>query len=179
MSGSLIIISGPPGAGKSTVASLIANSFDRSVLIEGDAFFGFLAAGGIDPWLPESRTQNAAVTEAAAAATSRFVSAGYQAVYDGVLGPWLIDGFIAAGQLTVVDYTIVLPSVEVCLQRVTTRQGHAFTDEAATRKMHHEFMNAAIPRRHLCSNDGPDPSTTANGILAARARGELRYIGPA
>ena len=52
--GSLLIVTGPPGAGKSTVAKLLAASMPRSVLVQGDAFFGFLANGAIDPWLPES-----------------------------------------------------------------------------------------------------------------------------
>ena len=49
--GFLLIVSGPPGAGKSTVSRRLADSFDPSVLVEGDAFFGFLASGAIQPWL--------------------------------------------------------------------------------------------------------------------------------
>ena len=84
MTAPLLIVSGPPGAGKSTVAAGIAESFDRSVLVQGDAFFGFLASRAIDPWLPASSTQNEVVTDAAAAATARFVAAGYRTVFDGV-----------------------------------------------------------------------------------------------
>lgn len=46
---------GPPGAGKSTVARAVSATFEPSVLVEGDAFFGFLDQGAIEPWLPESR----------------------------------------------------------------------------------------------------------------------------
>ncbi|MFL5792310.1 MAG: AAA family ATPase, partial [Actinomycetota bacterium] len=59
----LLIITGPPGAGKSTVARSVADRFEPSALVEGDAFFGFVARGYIDPWLPESHAQNAVVTE--------------------------------------------------------------------------------------------------------------------
>lgn len=52
--GSLLVVTGPPGAGKSSVARILADSFDQSVLVEGDAFFAFLARGAIEPWLPES-----------------------------------------------------------------------------------------------------------------------------
>jgi 2-phosphoglycerate kinase len=45
----LIVITGPPGAGKSTVAQVVAESFDRSALVTGDTFFGFVAKGYIDP----------------------------------------------------------------------------------------------------------------------------------
>ena len=88
--GFLLVVTGPPGAGKSTVARILADAFDPSVLVQGDAFFAFLARGAIEPWLPESGPQNEVVVRAAAAATGRFVAGGYATVYDGVLGPWFI-----------------------------------------------------------------------------------------
>jgi cytidylate kinase len=39
----LLVVSGPPGAGKSTVSRILADKFEPSVLVEGDAFFGFQA----------------------------------------------------------------------------------------------------------------------------------------
>ena len=59
----LLIITGPPGAGKSTVAQIVAGRFEPSALVQGDTFFGFVARGYIDPWLPESHEQNTVVTE--------------------------------------------------------------------------------------------------------------------
>ena len=112
MSGSLLVITGPPGAGKSTVARLVADSFGRSVLVEGDAFFGFLAAGAVPPWLPGSHQQNEVVTVAAATATGCFVTGGYETVYDGVVGPWFLPTFAAATGLHELDYVILLPSVD-------------------------------------------------------------------
>lgn len=55
--GSLLVVTGPPGAGKSSVARILADAADQSVLIEGDAFFGFLARGAIEPWLSASTTR--------------------------------------------------------------------------------------------------------------------------
>jgi cytidylate kinase len=40
----LLVITGPPGAGKSTVARVVAHRFEPSVLVEGDAFFAFFCA---------------------------------------------------------------------------------------------------------------------------------------
>jgi dephospho-CoA kinase len=83
----LVVVTGPPGAGKSMAARALAGKFDRSVLVAGDAFFGFLARGAIAPWQPAAHRQNGVVVRAAAAATGRFVAGGYNTVYDGVLGP--------------------------------------------------------------------------------------------
>lgn len=53
--GSLLVITGPPGAGKSTAARGSGRATDRSVFVEGDALFAFLANGRIDPSLVPRR----------------------------------------------------------------------------------------------------------------------------
>ncbi len=122
------MVSGPPGAGKSTVARLLADGFPRSALVRGDDFFAFVAAGWVEPWLPEAHEQNTVVIEAAAAAAGRLAAGGYQVVYDGVLGPWLLPAFATATGLDHVSYLVLLPPEEECLARVAGRTGHGFTD---------------------------------------------------
>lgn len=168
------MVSGPPGAGKSTVAALLADRYDPSVLVAGDAFFHFLARGAVAPWLPEARRQNEVVTEGAAAATGRYARGGYTTVYDGVVGPWFLPTYLAATGLDAVDYVVLMPPVAECVRRVATRVGHGFSDEGATRKMHHEFARATIEPRHVVDAGGP-PAVVADRIAAALAAGTLTY----
>jgi cytidylate kinase len=176
--GSLLVVTGPPGAGKSTVASLLAERAERSVLVEGDAFFGFLARGAVAPWLAESAEQNTTVTRAAAAAAGRFAMDGYTTVYDGVLGPWFLPIFAAATGLASFGYVLLLPSVEQCVSRVDTRRDHAFADEAATRKMHHELARAAIDGRHVLVDPPDHPDAVADLIETHHRDGSLMYSCP-
>lgn len=177
---SLLIVTGPPGAGKSTVAAILASRVEPSVLVAGDDFFGFLARGAIPPWQPESDRQNEVVT----AAAGRFVAGGFETVYDGVVGPWFLRTFAVATGCEQVDYVVLLPPVERCLERVATRVGHGFTDDAATRKMHAEFAGAAVDARHVLAEPpgapGAEntPELVADRIEAARARGALTYQVP-
>jgi hypothetical protein len=171
----LLIVTGPPGAGKSTVASLLAGMSDRSVLVEGDAFFGFLAAGAIDPWLRESHDQNTVVTRAAALAVGEFVRGGYDTVYDGVVGPWFLSTFAASIGVDRFDYVILLPSAATCVQRVATRMDHGFTDEPATRQMHADFAAAEIDQRHVLVDPVGAPPEIASAVAAARRSGRLTH----
>lgn len=143
------------------------------MLVEGDRFFDFLAEGAVAPWLPEAHRQNDVVTQAAAAATGRF-ALGYDTVYDGVVGPWLLPAFSRATGLSEFDYVILLPGVDTCVARVRTRTGHRFTDEEATRKMHREFGTAKVGQRHVIRNETLGPETTAAAITSARSTGLLR-----
>ncbi len=170
--GSLLVVTGPPGAGKSSVATVLAGRVSPSVLVEGDAFYAFLASGAIPPWLLASQVQNLVVGRAAAAATAVF-AAEYDTVYDGVLGPWQLADFMRAGSIDALDYAIVLPPVEVCVERVATRVGHGFDDEAATRKMHAEFTAATIDTRHVFTDVVESPDAMAELIVARRATGSL------
>jgi cytidylate kinase len=174
--GSLLVVSGPPGSGKSTVSQLLARAAPHSVLVEGDAFFAFLASGAIKPWLPESNDQNTVVARAAASAAGAFAAGGYETVYDGLVGPWFLPTFGAATGLDRLDFVILLPDVEVCVQRVATREGHGFTDEPVTRIMHAQFAGAVVADRHVLRDPPESLEAVVASIGSAREAGELACL---
>ena len=171
--GQLIIVSGPPGSGKSTTAALVADRFETSALVEGDRFFAFLRKGLLAPWLPEAHGQNTAVVEAAARAAGRL--AGHcDVVYDGVIGPWFAETFLEHTGLGEVHYAVLLPPLEVCLERVKTRTDHEFSDLEATESMWHEFDRADLADRHRLRSPA-SPSDMANQIVSRALDGSLSY----
>ncbi|MEO6502671.1 MAG: ATP-binding protein [Jatrophihabitantaceae bacterium] len=169
----LIVVAGPPGAGKSTVAAALADSFPTSALVTGDAFFAFIRQGYVMPWLDEAHQQNGVVLAAAAAATGRLVAGGYPVVYDGVIGPWFLPEFLAATGLSQLHYAVLLPSQRCCVARVQSRVGHGFADLGATRDVHRMFTDAQIPARHLFTDDAADPVSIAAHIRTRTADGSL------
>jgi len=175
MAGELLIVTGPPGAGKSTAAALLVEHREPSALVEGDEFFRFLRRGRIEPWLVAAQVQNEAVTEAAGAATGRLVAGGYWTVYDGVVGPWFLPRFVAATGLQRVHYVVLLPSVDTCVDRVATRLGHGFTDEPATRQMHEAFASAQLPDRHLVRDVATDSRALVETIVGLVESGRCAH----
>lgn len=58
--GRIIIITGSPGTGKSTISSILAkeSNMSKSVNMQTDDFYHYLSKGAIPPYLPESNEQN-------------------------------------------------------------------------------------------------------------------------
>jgi energy-coupling factor transporter ATP-binding protein EcfA2 len=109
----LIVVTGPPGAGKSTVAKVLAQRYDPSALISSDAFFAMVGRGYIDPWTEAAHRQNEFVVAAAAAAAGRMTQGGYTVVFDGVIGPWFLETFLAATGLREVHYVMADRAITV------------------------------------------------------------------
>ena len=174
----LLIITGPPGSGKSSVSRLVAERFDPCVLVHGDSFFAFVVRGYVDPWLPESHDQNVVVTEAAATATGRYVNGGYMTIYDGMVGPWFLPTFLAYTGRESVHYAVLMPSQDVCVARVMGREEHGFRDEAATRHMYGEFVEADVEQRHVIAVVADDPFSIATEVARRFKEQALLYPSP-
>lgn len=173
--GDVLIVTGPPGAGKSTVAALVVAQFEPSALVPGDTFFSFLDRGAISPWLAEAHEQNEVVTRAAAACTGALADGDLMVVYDGVVGPWFLPTFAAASGRPRLEYAVLLPPLELCLERVATRHGHGFTDLEAARHMHAGFAEAEVAAGHVVQSASDSPQEVAATVLKRRTEGALGY----
>lgn len=169
-----ILVTGPPGAGKSTVAALVAQEFPIAALVPGDAFFAFWSRGFVEPWRPQSHAQNETILRAAGAAVGAYSRGACQVVYDGVLGPWLLPVFLTGSGLASAHYVVLLPPLEICLARVAGRAGHPFADPAAARQMHAEFARADVDPRHVLTDGDADARAVAADVLARVRDGSVR-----
>jgi hypothetical protein len=170
---SLLVIAGPPGAGKSTVSVLVSARLSPSVLIQGDVFFRFLDQDAVPAWLPEATDQNRVVIRASGAAAGRFARGGYEAVFDGVMGPWWLPTFFEATELDELHYAVLLPPADMCVLNVAAREG--YVNESATRHMHDQFHQAPIDTRHLLTDPRGNPEDTATELLNRYHQGHFVY----
>ena len=118
----ILLLTGPPGSGKSTVARLVADRFDLAVCVESDWFWTTIVRGHVPPWRGEADAQNRTVLRTCSAA-AELAFGGYTVVMNGIFGPWHLD--LITDELRRqggdVHYVVLRPSFEVALERATSR----------------------------------------------------------
>lgn len=122
--GRIIIISGSPGTGKSTTASIVAkeSTLSKSVHLHTDDFYHYIRKGAIPPFLPESQEQNLIVIEAFLEAAKRFARGGFDVIVDGIVGPWFLEPWLKAVQDNYeVHYIILRATKEETMKRAISR----------------------------------------------------------
>ncbi len=133
--GRIIILTGAPGTGKTTVAALTAKESDRarSVHMRTDRFYHDLSKGAVPPHLPESNKQNQVVVEAILAAAQHFARNGYDVIVDGIIGPWFLEPWKRAARTGAeIHYLVLRASREETLRRAL---GRAKLNPSANREL--------------------------------------------
>ena len=125
MTAPILVVSGPCGAGKSTVGGLVAASFDPSVHLRMDDFWPCVVSGWIDPNLPEAAHQNHVLGGAAAGAAMNFATGDYTVVMDGIVRPEALPmlGGACKTRAVPLHYVVLRAELALCVARVELRDG--------------------------------------------------------
>jgi len=94
MASPVLILTGPPGSGKTTVAALLAAASPRGLHIPADVFWTF-PAHPVSPYRPAGHEQNADIVVGLTRAAAAVAICGYDVVVDGILGPWFLPTIAA------------------------------------------------------------------------------------
>lgn len=161
---SIVIVSGCPGSGKTTLSGALAREADRGAHIRADVFYDF-PARPLDPTLPASHHQNRVVVRALGRSARAFAEGGYDVVLDGIFGPWFLPVLRdELGWVVPVSYVVLRASEREALRRVRGRDGPG--GSARVRHMVRAFADLGPWRRHALDTEG---RSAAEVLALARA----------
>jgi adenylate kinase family enzyme len=181
----LVIITGTPGAGKTTIAPLVAKRFSPSFVIDADFFWASIVNNFIEPWEPESHSQNQTMIRAALASAKRLLEGSYTVVLEGHIGPWHLH--LVREELANLDcpvsYVVLRPSLDVALARSVERKNDprhagALDNEATIRNLYGQYQRPSDYEQNVLDSSDLGVEQTAAFIVEDMKGSRLFALAP-
>jgi DNA polymerase III delta prime subunit len=165
--GRIILLSGPPGAGKSTVAKeLISTATAPTVYIEGDIFWSFIVKPHSPP-KPRQATSRIVIKSMMLSALP-YARAGYETIVDFTIGPWFLGLFKDYIKEIPFEYVILCPSEKVCAERNGSRKEGVMEEYPSD--LHLAFSDINEFEKYAIRNDQASSKELAAQIRDGLAR---------
>jgi predicted kinase len=178
---SLLLLTGSPGSGKTTVGPPLADRHEPSACLDLDWFFARLRRGAVEPWREEAHHQNRVVLGAAASAVAAFANGGYFTVAEGILYPFMLDLFADACAPSGVElsYAVLRAPIGVVQQRVQDRRieplhAQALDDADVVDDLWRQFERHGVDERHRVDSGSLTPEGVAEEIDRRLEAGDFR-----
>ncbi|HEX4162836.1 MAG TPA: AAA family ATPase [Acidimicrobiales bacterium] len=177
----VLLLTGSPGCGKTTVAPLVADRGEPSVCLDLDWFFAKVREGFVEPWRSEAHTQNRVVLGAAAEAVAAYAEGGYFTVAEGILYPFMLDLFAeaCAPHGIALNYAVLRAPIGVVQRRVRERRTEpehfgALADAEVVDDLWAQFESHGVAERHRVDAGDRAPDVIAEEIGVRLGAGDFR-----
>lgn len=179
----IILISGPPGAGKTAVGEALCERFDRMLLIEVDDLRHMVRAGYRHPWVDDQQTREQLELGArnAAAIALESIAARYSVAIADVItadaAAWYRDAL--EDSPVRVELVTLLPTLEVTRARDRGRDT-AMNEraDALHAQLTAEIAAGSIPGAVLDTTDDANARESADAAQDAISRGQAIFSEP-
>jgi adenylylsulfate kinase-like enzyme len=167
---SVIFLSGPIGAGKTAVAQELVQLLPAPLCyIEGDTFWPFIRKGGERG----PRDNFPVLVRSMTAAAIPFARSGFRVLIDFSIPPAFVETARKILKEVPFDFVLLRPSLQVCVERASSRETGAITDYARLKDFYALFEHASI--EPIC-DDSADPASLARRIAEGLNQGRFRVV---
>ena len=115
----LYIITGPAGVGKSTISKEIAESLEKSVLIEGDDIYHHVVGSYTSPWKEGNHLD--LFWKVSINTIRTYLEAGYDVVYNYIIEPTRLEKLKEEFKDYTIKFVVLMVSEEELIRRDNLR----------------------------------------------------------